>query len=307
MSDGSGQEVDDAEIAAVDFHCAVPVTGAEDETDERPARRPRRRRERRTPSRPVSRRSYRRVTNAFVVLLGLFMMGGIYSLLASASTAQQGARQPDPANGRQLFEISCITCHGANLQGVTGRGPSLIGTGGAATYFQVTTGRMPAAQQGPDQKRKPTTFTADEINDLVAFVQSVAGGPEKPTGDLRNDAAVSEGGELFRLNCAACHNFAGKGAPLSAGKNAPGLNDATDLVLYTAMLTGPENMPVFSNNQLTPDQKKAIISYIQSLKSMKDPGGLGLDRIGPVSEGLVIWVVGVGLLMGVILWIGAKS
>ena len=102
-------------------------------------------------------------------------------------------------------------------------------------------------------------------------------------------------------------NFAGRGAPLSAGKIAPGLNDATDLVLYTAMLTGPENMPVFSNNQLTPDEKTAIISYIQSLKSMGDPGGLGLDRIGPVSEGLVIWVVGIGLLMGMILWIGAKS
>jgi ubiquinol-cytochrome c reductase cytochrome c subunit len=303
----SEQERDDAEIAAVDFQCAVPVTGAEDEVDERAGRRSRRRRERPTPSRPVSRRSYRRVTHAFVVLLGLFMMGGVYSLLASASSAQQGARQPDPANGRQLYEISCITCHGANLQGVTGRGPSLIGTGGAATYFQVATGRMPAAQQGPEQARKPTTFTAADINDLVAFVQSVAGGPEKPVGDLRNDAAISEGGELFRLNCAACHNFAGKGAPLSAGKIAPGLNDATDLVLYTAMLTGPENMPVFSNNQLTPDQKKAIISYIQSLKSIRDPGGLGLDRIGPVSEGLVIWVAGVGVLMGVILWIGAKS
>ena len=316
MSDGSSgaagarrpseQEVD-AEIAAVDFQCAVPVTGAEDDVNEHAEPRPRRRRERPTPSGPVSRRSYRRVTHAFVVLLGLFMMGGIYSLLASASSAQQAARQPDPANGRQLYEISCITCHGANLQGVNGRGPSLIGTGGAAAYFQVATGRMPAAQQGPDQRSKPTTFTEDEINDLVAFVQSVAGGPEKPLGDLRNDAAISEGGELFRLNCAACHNFAGRGAPLSAGKIAPGLSNATDLVLYTAMLTGPENMPVFSNNQLTPDEKKAIISYIQSLKSMGDPGGLGLARIGPVSEGLVIWVVGIGLLMGVILWIGAKS
>jgi ubiquinol-cytochrome c reductase cytochrome c subunit len=159
MSDGSSgaararrpseQERDDAEIAAVDFQCAVPVTGAEDDVNERAERRPRRRRERPTPSGPVSRRSYRRVTHAFVVLLGLFMMGGIYSLLASASSAQQGARQPDPANGRQLYEISCITCHGANLQGVNGRGPSLIGTGGAAVYFQVATGRMPAAQQGP--------------------------------------------------------------------------------------------------------------------------------------------------------------
>ena len=319
MSDGSSaprarrlsEQEYDAEIAAVDFQCPVPITGAEEdvaaERSARGQRRPRNSRRRPTSARPISRRSYRRVTNAFVVLLGLFMMGGIYSLLASASNAQQNARQPDIGNGRQLYEISCITCHGANLQGVTGRGPSLIGTGGAATYFQMTTGRMPAAQQGPDQKRKPSTFTANDINDIVAFVQSIAGGPEKPTGVLRNDAAISEGGELFRLNCASCHNFAGKGAPLSAGKIAPSLNEATDLVLYTAMLTGPENMPVFSNNQLTPDEKKAVISYIQSLKSMKDPGGLGLDRIGPVSEGLVIWVVGIGLLMGVILWIGAKS
>ena len=73
------------------------------------------------------------------------------------------------------------------------------------------------------------------------------------------------------------------------------------------MLSGPENMPVFSDNQLTPDQKKAIITYIKVLEASKDPGGNGLDRIGPVSEGLVIWVLGIGAMMIVILWIGAKT
>jgi len=129
-----------------------------------------------------------------------------------------------------------------------------------------------------------------------------------PTGDLRvPDSQLAEGGELFRLNCAGCHGATGKGAPLSAGKSAPGLRNASDQQIYTAMLTGPGNMPVFSDNQLTPDQKKAILSYIQTLKASKDPGGNGLDRIGPVSEGLVVWILGIGALMIVILWIGAKT
>ena len=112
---------------------------------------------------------------------------------------------------------------------------------------------------------------------------------------------------MFRLNCAQCHGFSGKGAPLSAGKYAPSLEPATDKQIYGAMLSGPENMPVFNDNQLTPAQKTMVIDYIQTLKAQKDPGGSGIGRVGPVSEGLVVWIVGVGALMGVILWIGRKT
>jgi ubiquinol-cytochrome c reductase cytochrome c subunit len=73
------------------------------------------------------------------------------------------------------------------------------------------------------------------------------------------------------------------------------------------MLSGPESMPVFSDNQITPDQKKAIIDYIQTLKASKDPGGVSLARLGPVTEGLLVWTAGLGLLIGAILWIGARS
>jgi ubiquinol-cytochrome c reductase cytochrome c subunit len=190
---------------------------------------------------------------------------------------------------------------------VINKGPSLLGTGGAATYFQVGTGRMPLVGQGPDAQRKESIYTDAQVRQLAAYVQSVGGGTAIPTGPLRDDAQLAEGGELFRLNCASCHNFAGKGAPLSAGKYAPSLNKATDLQIATAMLSGPENMPVFNDNQLTPTQKHEIISYIQTLKASRDPGGSGLDRVGPVTEGLVIWVVGIGAMMLVILWIGAKS
>jgi ubiquinol-cytochrome c reductase cytochrome c subunit len=265
-----------------------------------------------TPSarKPRRRTTLRRKAGALGVLLGaLVSMGGAYAAFASTSNAaDSGNFTASVARGQQLYSNSCITCHGANLQGVKDRGPSLVSVGGAAVYFQVSTGRMPLAQQGAYAHRKTPLFNDADTRDLAAYVQSVGGGPAIPEGQLRGDSkSVAEGGELFRLNCASCHGTTFKGAPLSAGKVAPSLNDASDLQITTAMLTGPESMPVFSNNQLTPDQKKAIVAYVQTIKASADPGGSGIDRIGPVSEAIVIWVAGVGALMIVILWIGAKA
>jgi ubiquinol-cytochrome c reductase cytochrome c subunit len=262
-------------------------------------------------------RMRRRITGALALAVALGSVGVAYATVAAAATpkAQTAAAANAPANepvnvrkGRQLYETSCITCHGQNLQGVLDHGPSLIGVGSASVYFQVSTGRMPATQQGAQIPQKEPKFDEGETEQIAAYVQSVGGGPEIPTGDLRGtDANLAEGGELFRLNCAACHNFAGRGGALSAGKYAPSLNDASDKVIWTAMLSGPQNMPVFSDNQLTTEQKQAITNYVQTLKAQKDPGGSSIGRLGPVPEGLVIWVVGIGAIMLMILWIGAKS
>jgi len=262
-------------------------------------------------------RMRRRVTGALALALALGSVGVAYATVAAAATpkAQTVAAANAPANesveirkGRQLYETSCITCHGQNLQGVLDHGPSLIGVGSAAVYFQVATGRMPVTRQEAQAERKKPKFDEAETLQLAAYVQSVGGGPVIPTGDLRgSDANLAEGGELFRLNCAACHNFVGSGGALSAGKYAPSLRNATDKVLWTAMLSGPQNMPVFGDNQLTAEQKQAITNYVLTVNEQKDPGGSSIGRLGPVPEGLVIWVVGIGAIMLMILWIGAKS
>jgi ubiquinol-cytochrome c reductase cytochrome c subunit len=137
-------------------------------------------------------------------------------------------------------------------------------------------------------------------------VEANGGGPTLPSGNLQA-GDLAQGGELFRLNCASCHNFVGEGGALSSGKAAPSLQKSDDLTIYTAMLTGPENMPVFGDDQLTPAQKRSIIDYVQTIKAQADPGGAGIGRIGPVSEGLVIWVVGIGALMFGIFWMGSKA
>jgi ubiquinol-cytochrome c reductase cytochrome c subunit len=251
----------------------------------------------------------RRLANVAGLMAALVLTGVGYSALApgaSAAADSTGTASNAVNAGRDLYSRSCITCHGSNLQGVQGRGPSLIGVGAAAVYFQVHTGRMPLVRQEAQAPERPPIFSQTEIDQLMAYIQANGGGPTLPSGDLRA-GDLAQGGELFRLNCAQCHNFVGQGGALSSGKRAPSLREASDLTIYTAMLSGPENMPVFGDNQITPDEKRAIINYVQTIKAQADPGGAGVGRVGPVAEGLVIWVVGMGALLFGIFWMGTKA
>jgi ubiquinol-cytochrome c reductase cytochrome c subunit len=287
---------DDFDVDDLDFTPAISATGAEPRSLNSPAKKA-----------PKAKSWRRRLAAVGVLGVALAAMGGAFAIFASSSgAADTTASSADLSAGKQIFNVSCITCHGANLEGVTGRGPALIGVGAAAVDFQVSTGRMPAAGQGSENYRKTSKFTQAQIDQIAAYVQSIGGGPIIPAGNLA-DGNVADGGELFRLNCASCHGTTGGGAPLSAGAQAPGLHDATDRQVIGAMLTGPENMPVFNDNELTPQQKKDIVTYVKTLQTAKDPGGNGIARIGPVSEGLIIWIAGIGALVIAILWIGAKA
>lgn len=250
----------------------------------------------------------RRVSGALALSLALFSAGGLY--LALAPQPQIARAQDNPAlvrQGEQLYNNACISCHGANLQGVPGRGPSLIGAGEAAVYFQVSTGRMPAVRQEAQITEKPVKFNPEEIDALGAFVQANGGGPTVPKGDL-GGGNPAQGGEMFRLNCASCHQFTGRGIALSSGKFAPAIRDVNDRQMYVAMITGPQNMPKFSDRQLTPEEKRDIIAYINSISSERNnPGGYSLGGYGPISEGVVAWIIGISALVGITLWVGAKA
>jgi ubiquinol-cytochrome c reductase cytochrome c subunit len=261
----------------------------------------------------------RRVAGALALGVALFGAGALYTVFVpQPQTAVAADDSSLVAHGQQIFDNHCISCHGANLQGVTDRGPSLIGVGSAAAYFQVSSGRMPMSRQEAQAERKkpipqldPSTADgAHNIDALDAFVQANGGGPQRPalTGMALRGSDPARGGELFRLNCASCHNFAGQGGALSSGKFAPPLAPATEDQIYTAMLSGPQNMLRFSDRQLTPTQKMDIVAYVKSVSSgQNDPGGNGLGDIGPVSEGLVAWIFGIVAMVGVALWLGAKA
>ncbi|MGW5052461.1 cytochrome bc1 complex diheme cytochrome c subunit [Actinokineospora sp. NPDC004072] len=253
----------------------------------------------------------RRVAGLLALSFALLSVGLLYTALAPEPPVAQA--QGDPAllrKGELIYNRTCISCHGAALEGVEDRGPSLIGIGEAAVYFQTSTGRMPMSRQEAQAERKPPKLSPDEIDALMAFVQSKGGGVVLPEG--KGAALIGDnparGGDLFRLNCASCHNFTGRGGALSSGKYAPKLDGVTEEQIYAAMLTGPQNMPKFSDRQLSPEEKKDIIAFVKSVTDgNNNPGGNPLGGLGPQSEGLIAFIVGIAALVGITLWIGAKA
>ncbi len=255
-------------------------------------------------------RAGRRSPLASVALLviGLLATGGAYALFTTSATAQTSSQVSSMvSDGQKLFAANCASCHGLNAQG-TGVAPTLIGVGAASVDFQVGTGRMPAAASGPQVEKKPVQFTDAQIAALATYVASLGPGPAIPSSTyLQGNGDVAAGAELFRINCAMCHNVAGAGGALTEGKYALSLSGTSAKHIYEAMVTGPQNMPVFNELNITPADKANIITYLKYLDSHPSPGGLDLGNLGPVSEGLFVWIFALGSVVAITVWLTAKS
>jgi ubiquinol-cytochrome c reductase cytochrome c subunit len=259
-----------------------------------------------TTTRKAGRRSP--IASMALILVGLVATGGAYALFTSSASADTTtANSQLVSQGSKLFAANCATCHGMNLEG-TKEGPSLIGVGEASVDFQVGTGRMPLAASGPQAEQKPVQFTDEQVKALYTFVGSKAPGPGIPNKEyLGGSGDAAKGAELFRINCAMCHNVAGAGGALTEGKFAPALTGVTAQHVYEAMETGPQNMPVFNDKNITPADKANIITYLKYLDNNPSPGGIDLGNLGPVSEGLFLWIFGLGTIVGITIWLTAKA
>ncbi|MEU5214543.1 c-type cytochrome [Streptomyces sp. NPDC020742] len=247
-----------------------------------------------------------------VLLFALAVTGGLYAAFAPADKAQADDTAQSLAikEGKKLYAVGCASCHGTGGQG-TSDGPSLVGVGAAAVDFQVGTGRMPAQQPGAQVPRKKPIYTDVQREQLAAYVASLGAGPTIPEkSQYSSDGAnVAKGGELFRTNCAQCHNFTGKGGALTDGKFAPTLEGVDPKHIYEAMETGPQNMPSFGDGSLSKQNKKDIIAYLGAVNGdeSESPGGLDLGGLGPVSEGLFGYIFGLGALIVVAIWVAART
>ena len=245
------------------------------------------------------------------MVLALLSIGTTFSVAGAATSDPITAAERSALieEGKQLFLKGCSSCHGINAEG-GGVAPSLIGVGAASVDFQVATGRMPMADMSVQAMRKDPVYSEKQIEALVAYVASLAPGPEIPGESQLNyerDGSTAEGGELFRTNCAMCHNFAAQGGALTKGKYAPTLMGVEPKQIYEAMITGPQSMPVFSDKTITPAEKLSIIKWIKSTEAEPQLGGTALGRVGPVTEGLLVWTLGIGLLIGVAVWLAMKA
>ncbi|MFC6153348.1 c-type cytochrome [Nocardioides yefusunii] len=250
------------------------------------------------------------------------MTGGLYAAFSPATAHETESDTAKIEKGRELFLVGCSSCHGLNAEGISTQrdgqqyGPSLIGVGAAAVDFQVGTGRMPMAQPGAQAPRKTVAYNEEETEQLAAYVASLGAGPAVPTeSDYSIDGlsaeerqeAIKNGGQIFLTNCTACHNFNGSGGAMPRGGYAPALKGVEEKHIYEAMLTGPQSMDVFSNGNLSPEQKRDVIAYLKSIENPTEYGGFGLGGLGPVSEGIFAWLFGVGGSVAFAIWIAAHT
>ncbi|HET8769296.1 cytochrome c [Phycicoccus sp. M110.8] len=245
---------------------------------------------------------------ALLILLGLVVTGLAYSAFAPKPASAATASADQVEQGKKLFLANCATCHGLQAQG-TKAGPSLAGVGAAAVDFQVGTGRMPMAAPNVQAPRAVVRFNQDEISAMAAYVASLAPGPAVPDAQYSSGEGgdVAKGAQLFRVNCAMCHNFAGSGGALTRGKYAPSLRNVEGKHIYEAMVTGPQSMPVFNDQNISPESKNDIVAYLHAVDKEENVGGMNLGNLGPVSEGLFAWVFGLGIMVAFAVWLGKKA
>ena len=252
-----------------------------------------------TPAAPV------RAVPALLLCSAPFLVGIAVFLWLGPSDALASARSGPSIRG--VFLGDCAVCHGSDGRG-TGAGPSLQGVGAAAVDYWVSTGRMPLAlgQHTPPVDHQRPKYPADEIAALVAYVARLTGGGLDIPHVSPADGDVAAGGALYRLNCAACHAWAGTGGALEH-REAPPLHDATATQIAEAVRIGPDPMPKFSSAALTDRQLDGVVAYVLALDHPDDRGGSPLWHGGPLTEGAVAIVLGLGVLLLATRLIGTRT
>lgn len=233
---------------------------------------------------------------------------------ATEAAQQEGADRALVDRGQEIFGARCALCHGETGRGIEddgspAHGPSLIGVGAASVDFMIRTGRMPLENANERLRHSEPHLTDAEREAVIAYVTSLAPGegPEIPDVDGWETANLAEGMELFTTNCAACHGPTAQGIAVGQKDVSSTLDVATPLELVEAIRTGPGVMPVFGEEALPEHEVDAIVAWVMHLREREAPGGAQIGRSGPVSEGLIAWVVGLGLLTVVMYLLGEKS
>jgi ubiquinol-cytochrome c reductase cytochrome c subunit len=230
----------------------------------------------------------------------LALVAGLLVAVFSSPGASAGSA-PD---GRSVYLRDCASCHAADGTG-SSNGPTLQGVGAAAVDYQVSTGRMPLPSPHASSRRRTPAYDPATIAALVTFVGTIApGGPGIPTVDVAG-ANIGNGGQLFRAQCAACHQWAGEGGALRFG-NAPSLAPATPTQIAEAVRTGPAAMPVFGQAALDDTQLRDLVGYVGGLDHPNDAGGEPLWHLGPLAEGGAALLALAGLVVA-LRWMGTRT
>jgi ubiquinol-cytochrome c reductase cytochrome c subunit len=256
---------------------------------------------------------------AGIAVLALLLVPATSGASGSAGVRPQtaGTGGADVAEGRQLYALSCASCHGPNPNGPSEYStvPSLRDVGGAAAVdWAVRTGRMPySSTKGPAIARGKPKFNEQQTRALAAYVGQAVGDALIPEVDA-SKGDVAAGQRLYAQACAACHGMSGAGSALGGENIAPTMLGVSQLDVAEAIKIGPGQMPPGGGiPNYTPTDSQSIqdvndiAAYVRALNTDNlNRGGAPIGGKGPVPEGFVAWVIGLGLLILVVRWLGAR-
>lgn len=208
------------------------------------------------------------------------------------------------AQGYNLYEAGCSSCHGIALQGTPGVAPSLRGVGPGPVDFYLSTGRMPLEKPREEPQRAAPLYNRAEIDAIIAYV-STYGGPQAPAANpARGDLAL--GFHEFTLHCAGCHQIVARGG-LTVNVVTPSLQQATPQQVAEAVRMGPYVMPHFDAKQIDQHQLDSIVRYVLWTRHPVNAGGWGIYNIGPIPEGMVAWFIAIVAMLIVARLIGERN
>ncbi|RRD45756.1 c-type cytochrome [Tessaracoccus sp. OH4464_COT-324] len=247
----------------------------------------------------------------WLLVLALFLVGVAYSVTTPQPSSADSDLTQQLVMGKEIYDTTCSSCHGLNGEGQK-VGVSLIGVGGAAVDFQMGTGRMPANRGEAQIPTGPVVYTQEQIDAVAAYVATFGPGPAVPEKSQYSPEGltteeIAHGGSLFRANCSACHGIIGGGGAMPEGKKAPSLANTDPAHIWEAVRSGPQQMPMFSKEVLADDDVRQIIGYVKAAHAQPRYGGFGIGDHGPVTEGMWIFIVGLGLLAVIAGWIAKKG
>ncbi|MBV9311626.1 MAG: c-type cytochrome [Solirubrobacterales bacterium] len=208
------------------------------------------------------------------------------------------------AEGYNLYQAGCSSCHGISLRGQRGVAPSLIGVGAGPVDFYLSTGRMPLDNPRDQPQRAAPQYNRSQIDALIAYISSF-GGPAAPSVNPQSgDLAL--GLHQFTLHCAGCHQVVARGG-LTLGAQVPNLQEATPLQIAEAVRMGPYLMPRFTSKQIDQHELDSITRYVLWTRRPSDNGGWGIYNLGPIPEGMVAWFIALLALVIVARLIGERT
>jgi len=202
------------------------------------------------------------------------------------------------AQGGDIFQANCASCHGVSGQGVDApalNSQQFLKSADDEQIVSLISHGIPGTEMSPYSLDFGGFLTSQQIKAVGSFIRSwEADAPDRPdwrspTGDGGHDeggaaddghdeggaadgehdegaAGVFDAAEVFAASCARCH-----GADLSGG-TGPALGPGSHAVsdedeeLIRAIRTGPDEMPRFDDD-FTPEQIDELLAYIREVQS----------------------------------------